>query len=289
MFNKLKFSLKMSARGTSSSKMPSPNGIIKVPGGPNPSQSVGWGQKAQKQGYLDKYTWTTPTNLPDEQKATDFPVVPIAPNEYDTAIEIKSQVARQQNNWMVPLSDLDVRWLLQKRDQMEKAEFDAWIGQKFDMTDPAQVALFKNIAPEYFERRKEVIESQVELQKRVALLKLTGITSMDDLQLAWAVETGRLKPVPVSVAAPGTWRAEVEPDQDAQDERYTSGLFSPIKWLTRANAGRKRVQGNTFAAINPSNNADQKYMTDMYSADGRESIWGERVPLPNVQDEIYDI
>jgi len=309
----------MSAKGTSSSKMPSPNGIIKVPGGPNPSQSVGWGQKAQKQGYLNKYMWTTPTtaafdrlgprpapqvvngavanqvdldawdaaftaSLNAGKHLTDFPAVPFAPNEYDTAIEIKSQVAAENNNWMVPLSDKDVQWLLQKRDQMEKAEFDTWIGQKFDMTDPAQVALFKNIAPEYFERRKEVIESQVELQKRVALLKLTGITSMDDLELAWAVETGRLNPVSVSVADPIAWRNSMQAGTGAA--RYQSGLFSPIKWLTSAHAGKERNTTNTFAAINTAGNA---YQPQYYSADGRANYWGTPTPLPQVNREILPV
>lgn len=268
----------MSGKGTSS--MPKANGLKKIPGGPSPEASVGWGSKAKEQEQYGKYMWTTPHDLAAERKLTDFPYIPFAPNDYDTVANIKNEFAGQQNNWVVPLTERDTEWLLQKRDQLEKAEFDAWAGQKFDLTDPAQVALFKQICPEYFERRKEVIETQIEIQKRVALLKLLGINSMDDLRLAWAVETGRITPPAYSVANPVAWRNGVQANANAGVAAFKSGYFSVIKWLPGANAGKTR-SANTFAAISDG----AAYMPAYYPHAGRPAnYFGPQVPYPYAPD-----
>lgn len=247
----------MAGRGTSS--MPKANGLKKIPGGPSPQESVGWGSTALKEKAVENVYFD---HVDDKAKISNYPYIPFALNEYDTVSRIKSELGAEQNNWTVPLTDRDIEYILQKRDQLEKANFDSWAGQKFDLTDPAQVALFKQICPEYFERRKQVIETQVEIQRRVALLKLLGITSMDDLRLAWAIETGRVKPLDVSVSDPAKWREEAEKEETG----FVKGFYSLIGWLLNDKGGRKRVDSNPFAAINPEEK--EVYDQGMYAKKG---------------------
>jgi len=137
-----------------------------------------------------RYQWQMPYSTIDEQNraSNEFPIVPVPKDPYDDTANIKSQYAdadKAGGNWVVPFDQADAQYLLRKRDAQEKAQFDAWVMQKYDITDPAQNMMLQNIAPELFQRREEVIDSQQALVSAYAKMRLRGAKSLSDLELEW--------------------------------------------------------------------------------------------------------
>lgn len=90
--------------------------------------------------------------------------------------------------------------------------------------------------PPYFEMREKLIDVQVDLDRRLARLKLNGPQDMSDEYLNFLIETGQVRP-PTEPA----WKTNLTKDQ--QKESYQRGLFNPRRTLDPA---KKWGEGLTF-------------------------------------------
>lgn len=190
-----------------------------------------------------RYQWVMPSN--NASASNEFPYVAVPKDPYDDVANIKQQYASSTpSNWVVPFDQGDAQYMMRKRDAEEKAEFDAWVMQKYDITNPAENLMLQNIAPELFQRREEVIDANQALVSAYAKTRLRGAKSLADLELEWLVETNRLELPKGPIWNPREWRREQtgtsdeKEDTEWQASRYQFGLFSPLQWLTSANAGK---------------------------------------------------
>lgn len=92
----------------------------------------------------------------------------------------------------VPLTDSDVAYYAKKSAEDEHLAFMQFCASKFDLTDPAQVEIFRRINPEYFTRQMAYIDSRLDTIKRWLSIRETGIQSMEDMTFLWMLQTGRL-------------------------------------------------------------------------------------------------
>lgn len=197
-----------------------------------------------------RYLWQLPREHPSA--SNEYPLVATRHDPYDTTAQIKSEYAISEEvggNWVVPFTGEDAQYLLRKRDDQEKALFDSWVMTKYDITDPAQNLMLQSIAPELFQRREELIDSQQALVSHYAKLRLRGAKSLDDLDTEWRIETGRLNLPKGPIWDPEAWRdteagtthlddnAKVTADKAWNEGRYAHGMFSPLKWLTEKTSG----------------------------------------------------
>lgn len=236
----------------------------RVPGAPSLAETARMRANAETgvTSMTNRYQWQLPLDSPGA--SNEFPIVPVPKDPYDDKANIKSQFAVQpsdpafDNRWMVPFTDADAAYLERKRDAQEKAQFDAWVMQKYDITNPAENLMLQNIAPELFQRREEVIDQHQALVSAYAKTRLRGAKSLSDLELEWLIETGRVTLPEGPIWNPKIWRsiqtdAFRDPgnaqkiDEQWNTHRYRYGLFAPIKWLTENTAGKKP---------NPANRAD---------------------------------
>ena len=234
-----------------------------------------------------RYQWQMPysTQAEMDKASNEFPIVPVPKDPYDDTANIKSQYAdadKAGGNWVVPFDQADAQYLLRKRDAQEKAQFDAWVMQKYDITDPAQNMMLQNIAPELFQRREEVIDSQQALVSAYAKMRLRGAKSLSDLELEWLVETGRLELPEGPIWSPRRWReAQTNGANDAawNAHRYRFGLFSPIRWLTSADAGWQTDTTNPADIRGDSRNL---YLNKAvpYPGSAWGDVWGSPIPYP---------
>ena len=247
-----------------------------------------------------RYQWQMPFSTEkDKQKAVnEFPIVPVPKDPYDDVANVKSVFGDNEQvggNWMVPFEQADAQYLLRKRDAQEKAQFDAWVMQKYDITDPAQNMMLQNIAPELFQRREEVIDSQQALVSAYAKTRLRGAKSLSDLELEWLVETGRLQLPAGPIWAPHMWREMQstftgfkgeDADAEFNAARYRYGLFSPIRWLTRENAGWKPNKNNPADIFG---DPTQKYLNPNvpYPLKAWGNEWGSPVPYPGAGSNTH--
>lgn len=92
----------------------------------------------------------------------------------------------------VPLTDSDVAYYAKKTAEDEHLAFMQFCASKFDLTDPAQVEIFRRINPEYFTRQMAYIDSRLDTIKKWLSIRETGIQSMEDMTFLWMLNTGRL-------------------------------------------------------------------------------------------------
>lgn len=271
--------------------------MYKMPGAPTP-QSVSAMRANAQTGVATTskvYQWTGDNRAANA--TNEFPIVTVPKDAYDDIANIKAQYAdgaQVGTNWVIPFEQSDAQYLMRKRDAEEKAEFDAWVTQRYNLTDPSQNLMLQRIAPELFSRREEVINSMQDLVSRYAKLRLRGAQSIDDLQLEWLVETGRLQLPEGPIWDPLKWRAEqanypnkARPQDGGNRDRdvafnrtrYRRGLFNPLTWLTEGYAGW---------SVNPANPADIRGdPADLflprnvpYPQDGWANIWSSPAPYP---------
>ena len=229
--------------------------MFKTPGAPTPQSVSQLGMDAQMRtkGPSYKYTWNIPRDQPSAK--TEFPMVHAPADAYDDIAMYKQaySTAAAGSNWVVPFERSDAEYLRRKRDAMEKADFDIWVNQKYNLTDPAQNLMLQNIAPELYQRREEIIDQQQDLVSRYAKMRLRGAKSIEDLQFEWRIDTGRIELPQGPIWNPMAWRHEQlgQPggpaaDMAANRTRFISGFFSPLKILSAANAAKQANPANYF-------------------------------------------
>ena len=289
------------------------------PGAPTNESVRSMRAGAEMGKYTHKYIWQTPVVRPtfnaagqvDGQErnpaiSNDFPVVPVRHNPYDDVANIKYQYAQRAagTNWVVPFESSDAQYVMQKRDDEEKAMFDAWVMQKYDITDPAQNLMLQQIAPELFQRREELINQVQDMSTRYAKLRLRGAKSLDDLKLQWQIETKRIELPQGAVWNPLAWRAQqqnqaanyytgaIDAGRALEDglwnnRRYVNGLFSPLQWLTYGNAAHTYNPQNR-ADIMGGQSASDNFATP-YPLDAWRNVWGPPAPYPYVGTNVAHV
>lgn len=215
--------------------------LQQVPGGPTQADIAQFSSHPEGNGVSGKYTTV---NAPNTAKPNEYPIVPFAPDSYDTIASIKQNVGDNANKdfgqkWMVPFTDADAAYLLRQQEQLKNANYDRWLWQRYDLTDPAQSWMFQQIAPEQYEKRKALIMYEQNLATRYAMLRLYGPKNQEDLMLQFLVETKQIELPAGPVWDPERWMANQNGYATVEDYkkdgtakwrlRYTAGLFSPLK------------------------------------------------------------
>ena len=199
------------------------------------------------------------------KNSNKFPIRPLPKDPYDTDWEMKKELSNAAGpdgplispSRPMPFTDRDMDYMKRKRADEEFAAYESWLSNRFDLNDPAEVQLFKKIAPSYFARREALINEQIDLTSKYAKLKLFGPESEEDLQVEYMVETGRTQLPKGPIWDPWTWMAnqagvsQAELDNDAagsgrtvfnklmkyNQATYQAGLFSPLKALSLQSPG----------------------------------------------------
>lgn len=157
--------------------------------------------------------------------------------------------------------DSDFEWLRKKREAEAYANFQTWFAQNFDKMSPPQKEMAKKLFPRFYQERLQQLDRTIELQRKLAKLKLMGPENANDLMLQYAAELGLIDADPVhAVLHP----EEVKRRQEEADRkaRYARGLLNPRRlargdWGTnqrKVNAeaifGQDRIPGGENAAYN---------------------------------------
>ena len=194
---------------------------------------------------------------PNNPKQNEFPIKPIRKDPYDTDYLIKKELTEAKGGAGIsaarplPYTERDIDYIKRKRDDEEYAAYSAWLGTLFNLDDPAQVALFKQIAPSYFTRREEVINEAIDMTAKYAKLRLFGAQTEEDLKFQWQVETGRVILPNGPIWDPLTWVARTSLQQGVSnydDDQnitilkwnkyaYEKGMFSPFRVLPQLFGG----------------------------------------------------
>lgn len=224
--------------------------LQQVPGGPTQQQAKRFANPPPGAGVSNKYTTA---NRPDSAGSNEYPIVPFAPDKYDTIASIKQAVGDNENEafgnkWMVPFTDSDAQYMLRQQAQVQNANYERWLWKQYDVEDPAQAWIFQQIAPEQFEKRKQLILYQQNLATRYAMLRLYGVKTEEDLMLKYLVDTKQIELPQGPVWDPKLWMArqagfnkvekyEGDGGMAPWQKRYTAGMFSALKYVNEKQVG----------------------------------------------------
>ena len=123
--------------------------------------------------------------------------------------------------------DEDFKWLLRKEAAVEQANFELWFAQNFDHMSPAEKKRARELFPKFYEARNRQLKKNTETIARLAMIKINGVESMDDLYTLYLAETGRLNLDNLSnVLSPSH-----VPLQSAyqQQQTFERGLHNPFR------------------------------------------------------------
>lgn len=92
----------------------------------------------------------------------------------------------------VPTED-DINVLLRKDQEKELLNFETFIQEYFDLSNPIHQKLVRELYPNYFERRLDVIRETLSLQERIAKIKLLGMQTKEDVFFVYGLMNGDIK------------------------------------------------------------------------------------------------
>lgn len=169
-----------------------------------------------------------------QRDATDeqFPTAALnRSDEGDVVQSMKLELQKGQEPGITPFgqliaSDSDFKWLQKKRDQEAEADFQAWFAQNFDKMSPEQKKMARELWPDFYQQRLELLDKDLDLLRRIARQNVTGIQSKEDLLLQYALEAGfidgdRLE----NLMHPE--KAEHRRDDKLRQASYVRGLMNP--------------------------------------------------------------
>lgn len=154
-----------------------------------------------------------------------YPASYFEQNEHEKDMRLKQEYVQYLHNHNIPTkytvekADIDV--MKQKSEEAELMQLDAFVQQLYNMNDPKDVKIMKELWPAYFERREKEIDKQIELQKRFAKIRMFGVQNTDDLLLLYGVSTGEVKMEPFA-----PWTGLRKNDPADQLSRFKRGYFS---------------------------------------------------------------
>lgn len=138
-------------------------------------------------------------------------------------------------------TDEDFAWLRGKREKEEEANFQQWFALNYDHMNPEGKAIARDLWPDFYAQRDQTLDETVELQRRIAKMKLHGIRTVKDLFLQYAIESGYIQADPLEhVIHPE--KAAAAKNRATRQERYGRGLFNPRRLPTKSDGIQTRAE-----------------------------------------------
>lgn len=132
------------------------------------------------------------------------------------------QQDKKLNNIYVPTED-DINVLLRKDQEKELLNFESFIQEYFDLSNPIHQKLVRELYPNYFERRLDVIRETLSLQERIAKIKLLGMQTKEDVFFVYGLMNGDIK-MPEDVVF------NLDKQQKDTEKSFNRGFFNFKKW-----------------------------------------------------------
>lgn len=118
-------------------------------------------------------------------------------------------------------SDADVGYLRKKGDDSIEAAFKAFLLDQMDLSTPEKQDYWQKNFPWVFEEKIKLVEAQLDLQSKLAKLRILGPRTQEDYMLIFAIQHGY-------IAIP---KGPVFNPDSLEKTDFHRGLFNVKKWL----------------------------------------------------------
>lgn len=166
----------------------------------------------------------------DDNDAAQHPTYPDynmpEQKEEDTHQQFKAALVESGRFGEGKLEQRDIDYVRSKMDAEENATFKLFVERSLPRGTPWAKEFFEKIQPGWYQGKFEIISQKLELIKRYMKLTLEGPQSIEDMYLLYILYSGRIE-MPTSITD------IIRPEsQGRNDSDYTSGLFSPTRWVS---------------------------------------------------------
>lgn len=236
------------------------NTLTRVPGVPDPNVINKINELVRQSQIGNNYTVVEGSN----QGSSEFPYKAFVNDSYDSIAQLKYQISR--GNYKVPFEKVDAEYLLRQRGQVENADYDRWVMQKYDLSNPAQNMMLQKIDPDQFKRRMDLLKKQIDLTSRYAEVRMLGPKSEEDLKFEWLIESGRIQMPEGPLWDPQRWMEQqllkyqyqndptmqYPEDEQAKSrlkslnnrQRFAAALFDPLRYPREGETGWQSNRSN---------------------------------------------
>lgn len=132
-------------------------------------------------------------------------------------VPVPNTEAPALKGFKVSLEKEDVSFLETVRREKQAEAFDQWLVRQVDFDVPENQRWLQEIYPEFFSRREAFIDDKINLEARLAKIRLRGYRNAEDLKLLYAVQKGLISPPTGPLFGP-----------DAGGPNFTKGIFSVL-------------------------------------------------------------
>lgn len=139
----------------------------------------------------------------------------------------------------------DVEYFHKKALDVQEADFKAWFLAQMDLSTPEKQAYWQSKFPDVFQEKQRLMEKQLDIQLKLAKMRIFGPQNKDDYMLLWGIQRGYIK-VPDGPL--------FEPTK-LQQKNFHEGLFNIKKLFPRTGKG----QLLTYTPDNGKSTIDKAY------------------------------
>lgn len=141
----------------------------------------------------------------------------------------------------------DIDYLIRQKTKSDLIDYDTWFFQTFDpKSDPNKLKLFREMNPEFFNRREQEITKQVEIAKKLAKLGMRGPRTTQEIELLYALDTGKIDAPDLDMLFPEKAvlkdKAKIE---EYNKKAVTQGYWNPRQYTKDATIQKRNVYSDS--------------------------------------------
>ena len=216
---------------------------------------------AQLEGYLSNVS-NTPWVKAVDRTDTPFAVRLSGPDPEDRKWNLVGELVEKgkvKGTEMTAIAPNEwYSYMARKLDRQLLANYEGWAINQIDLSSPEKAEFWSKVVPWVREKREALLEEQAAIQKQIALIRIRGIQSEDDMKLLFAIQNKliNIAKVPLydidNIANAGQIQGQVP------DGVFTSGLLNPFStfFLPVKGDGLHVAPGNKIPQIQLQNPVD---------------------------------
>lgn len=169
------------------------------------------------------------TKAPTTQTvAEQYPTTSLsAYDPMDREVAVKASLVQDKEGntpyGKLTFDDKLVGYIARKTEAARKAAFQTWFAQNFDRLDEGRKKVARELYSQFYKEREETLEQNLDTLKKLALIKIWGIRTREDLALKYAADSGLIDT--------GYLNNLLHPEQSvsaaAAQARYKRGILNP--------------------------------------------------------------
>jgi hypothetical protein len=117
----------------------------------------------------------------------------------------------------------EIDLVLQRENEIQVAAFEKFIRDRFNVNDPHDARIIRELWPTYFEKRMREVDNHLEIQRRIARIKLMGVLTTEDLMFLYALASQKIQ-IPTTPAFSLGQDAEAQLNRGILNPRRKVGL-----------------------------------------------------------------